>query len=88
MDINYLGKLFNKLLGKVIPYLLMNLLSCSVFMKNINSTVIRTIPSQMLEYYLSKGFVVLECNSKNLKITSNEEKQIIHAMECMIQNML
>ena len=30
----------------------------------------------MLEYYLSKGFVVLECNSKNLKIIANEEKKL------------
>ena len=42
----------------------------------------------MLEYYLSKGFVVLEFNSNNLKIIANEEKQIIHAIECMIQAML
>ena len=42
----------------------------------------------MLEYYFSKGFVVLECNSNHLNIISDEEKQIIHAMECMIQTML
>ena len=42
----------------------------------------------MLAYYFSKGFVVLECNSNNLKIIANEEKQIIHAMECMIKTML
>ena len=35
----------------------------------------------MLEYYFSKGFVVLERNSNNLKITDNEAKQIIHAMD-------
>ena len=35
----------------------------------------------MLEYYFSKGFVVLELNSNNLKIIANEEKQIIHAMD-------
>ena len=34
----------------------------------------------MLEYYLSKGFVVLECNSNILNIIANEAKQIIHAM--------
>ena len=39
----------------------------------------------MLKYYLSKEFVVLELNSNNLKIIANVVKQIIHAMECMIQ---
>ena len=34
----------------------------------------------MLEYYFSKGFVVLECNSNNIKIIDNEEKQRIHEM--------
>ena len=29
----------------------------------------------MLEYYFSKGFVVLECNSNNLKIIANEERK-------------
>ena len=42
----------------------------------------------MLEYYLSKVFVVLECNSNNLNIIANKVKQIIHAVECMIQTML
>ena len=42
----------------------------------------------MLEYYLSKGFVVLECYSNNLNIIANEEKQTIHAMEFMINTML
>ena len=40
MDRNYFRKLFDKLLGKVIPALLMNLLSCRGFMKNKNPTVI------------------------------------------------
>ena len=40
MDRNYVGKLCDKLLGKVIPDLLMNLVSCHGFMKNINLTVI------------------------------------------------
>ena len=40
MDRNYSGKCFEKLWGKVIPDLLMNLLSCNGFMKNINWNVI------------------------------------------------
>ena len=35
----------------------------------------------MLEYYLSKGSVVLECNSNHLNLIANEAKQIIHAMD-------
>ena len=35
----------------------------------------------MLEYYLSKGFVIFECNSKNLNITDNEEKKIVYAID-------
>ena len=57
MDINYLGKRFDKLFGIDITYLLMNLLPFHGFMKNINSTVILLCPSQMLKYYFSKGFV-------------------------------
>ena len=33
----------------------------------------------MLEYYLSKGFTILECNNNNLAKLPNEVKQIIHA---------
>ena len=35
----------------------------------------------MLEYYLSKGFFVLEWNANNLKIIANYAKQIFHAMD-------
>ena len=35
----------------------------------------------MLEYSFSKGFVVLERNSNNLKMIANESKQRIHAMD-------
>ena len=40
MDRNYVGKVFEELLGKFIPDLLINLLSYHGFRKNINSTVI------------------------------------------------
>ena len=70
----------NKLLGIGITDLLMNLLSCHGFMKDINYTVILFCPSRMLEYYFSKGFVIMERNSNNSSIISNEEKQMIHEM--------
>ena len=34
-----------------------------------------------MEYYLSKGFTILECNVNNLEKLQNEVKQIIHAEE-------
>ena len=40
MDRNYFGKVFDKLFGKVITDLLMNLLSWHGFRKNINPTII------------------------------------------------
>ena len=33
----------------------------------------------MLEYYFSKGFAILECNTNGLARLLNEVKQIIHA---------
>ena len=75
------GKSLNKLLGIGIPYLLMNLLLCNDFTKNINSTVILSCPSRMLEYYFKKGFFILKCNSNNLLIIVNEAKQRDHEMD-------
>ena len=59
-------KCFDKILGIVIPDLLMNLMYCRGFLKNINSAVILKCPKGMLEYYFSKGFTILECNYNNL----------------------
>ena len=87
MDINYSGKSSEKLLGIGIPYLLINLLSCHGFIKNINFTVILLYPSQMLEDYFSKRFVFLERNSNNLKIITNEAKKSLMKWICMIQTM-
>ena len=73
MDRNHFGKTFDKLLGIEITDLIMNLLPCHGFRKNINSTVILLCPSQMLEYYFPKVFF-LERNSNNLKGIANETK--------------
>ena len=40
MERDYFGENIEKLLRKVITYLLINLLSCHGFMKNLNSAVI------------------------------------------------
>ena len=50
-------------------------------MKNINSTIVLLCNSRKLEYYFSKGFVILERNPNNKSIISNEAKQIIHTMD-------
>ena len=72
-------KRFDRILGIGIPDLLMNLMSCHGFLKNINSVVILKFPKRMLEYYFSKGFTILECNDNNLAKLPNEVKKIIHA---------
>ena len=59
----------------------MNLLLCHGFTKNMNSTLILLCPSRLLEYYLSKGFLILEQNPNNLSIIANNEKQRIHTMD-------
>ena len=43
------GKSFDKTLGIVIPYFLMNLMSCCVYLKNIHYVVILKCPKRMLE---------------------------------------
>ena len=62
----YGDNFLNVILGIEIPYLLMNLMSCHGFLKNINYVVILKCPKKMLEYYFSKGFNILECNVNNL----------------------
>ena len=54
-------------MGIGIPDLLMNLMSCHGFLKKIDSVVILKCPKRMLEYYLSKGFTLFECNNNNLE---------------------
>ena len=71
----------NELLGIGIAEVLMNLISCHGLMKKINSTVILLCHTRLVEYYLEKGFVCLQHNSKHLSIVPNEVKQIIHSIE-------
>ena len=59
-------KSFGRILVIVIPYLLMNLISCHALLKNINSVILLKFPKRMLEYYFSKVFNILECNDNNL----------------------
>ena len=73
------GKSFDRILRIGIPYLLMKLMSCRGFLKNINYVVILKFPKRMLEYYFSKWFTILEFNVNNLEKLPNEVNQIIHA---------
>ena len=72
---------FDRILGIGVPYLLMNLMSCHGFLKNINYVVILKFSKRMLEYYFSKGFNILKCNVNNLAKLPNEVKEIIHSEE-------
>ena len=52
-------KKIDKILGIGIPYLLINLMSCREFLKNINSVVMIKCPKRTLEYYFLKVFTIL-----------------------------
>ena len=68
-------------MGIGIQYLLIKLLSCHGFTKNIESILLLKCPKIILEYYSSKGFGILECNSNHLKKVLNLVKQRINAEE-------
>ena len=59
----------------------MKLISCHGFTKDRNSTVTLLFCTSLVEYYLSKGFVIIKLNSKNLSSVPNEAKQRIHAID-------
>ena len=73
------NKSYDKILGIGIPYLLINLISYHSFLKNKNYVVMLKYPKRMLEYYLSKGSTIFECNTNNLANLPNEIKYRIHA---------
>ena len=72
---------FDRILGIGITDLLMNLLYCHGYLKNMDYVVMIKCPIMMLEYYFSKGFAILECNNNNLAKLPNNVKQIIFAEE-------
>ena len=80
-------KYFNRILVIGIPDLLMKLLSCHGFLKNIKSIFIIKCPKRMLEYYFLIVFGILGCNFNNLAKLPNEVKQIINLEEQIIQTM-
>ena len=80
-DYKHGDKTIDRILGIVIPDLLMNLMSCRRFLKNINTFVILKYTKRMLEYYFSKGFKLFERNTNNLAKLPNGVKHRIHAEE-------
>ena len=70
---------YNDILGISIPELLMNIISCHVFVNNTNSTVVFSCGRKLVDYYLSEGFFILDNNSRNLCDVPIRVKQIIDA---------
>ena len=70
---------FNMLLGIDIPEVLLNLVSCHGFIERKNSTVILNFRSCLVNNHLEKWFFLIENNSKQLIILSNDVELIIHA---------
>ena len=66
-------------MGIGIPDLLLNLLSCHVFLNNNESVVILKFPNRMSEYYFNKGFVIFECDEEHLKKLPSEVKDRVGA---------
>ena len=57
----------NDLSGIGITEILLNIVSCYIFVQFENSTLILTCRSKLVSYYPSKGFLILERYSKALK---------------------
>ena len=74
-------KSYNKLFGIGLTDVSINIISCHGFMKNTNLTVVLVCRSWLVNYYLEKGFIILEHNSKHSISVLNDAKQIIHDID-------
>ena len=72
---------FNLLLGIDITSLLLNLVSCHGFMNKPNSTVILNFLYCLIKNYLSKGFSIIEYNTNQFKLISNDVKLRINLVD-------
>ena len=72
---------YNKLLGIGIIEVLMNLISCNIFMENKNSNVILVRRSRLGYYFLEKGLVIIEHDCNQLSSVPNDLKLIFHAIK-------
>ena len=75
----HLGGKYDNILGFVIPYMLLHLLSCQGFLKNNESVVILKCPNRIFEYYFNKGFIIFNCDENNLKRLPSEIKDRVCA---------
>ena len=66
-------------MGIGIPDLLMDLISCHVFLNNKDTVVILKFPKRMFEHYFSKGFTYFDCTKINLEKLPSEVKDRIYA---------
>ena len=66
-------------MGIEIPDLFLDFMSCHGFMKNKDSVVLLKFPKRIFEYYLSKGFIHLDCDKINLEKLPYEVKYRIVA---------
>ena len=73
--------IFNILLGIGIPELLINLVSCHGFMRELNSTVVLNFRSHLVNNYLVKLFFIIEKDYKQLSILPNDVRLIIHVID-------
>ena len=71
--------MFNDISGIVIPDLIMNIISYHGFVNDKKPTVILSYCSTFVEYFLSKGFLILENGSIALNNLPLFVKQIIDA---------
>ena len=70
------GMDYDNLFGIGIPDILLNMLSCHIFLNNNESIVILKCRNSMSEYYFNKGFIELTCDEDsrvgNLEIGRGE----------------
>ena len=75
-DKNFESKIYNELIDIGNPEVLMNLVSCHELMNKPNSTIILVCRSSLVNYYLEKGFVIIEHNPNKLSSVLNDVKLI------------
>ena len=73
------GMDYENLFGIGITDLLLNMLSCHIFLNNNESIVILKCPNRMSEYYFNKGFIQLICDEYNLNILPKLVQQRVGA---------
>ena len=69
------SKIYSELIYIGNPEVLMNPIYCHGFMMETNSTVLLLFRYWLVNYYLAKGFVILEHNYNQLGSVHNEAKK-------------